>query len=118
MNLRIQTMPSGSRPLTGSSNNNTFGSPNNAPANPRRCDIPNENPPAFLPATSDNPTNPSTSSTRDFGIPFEAAIHCRCARALRFGCTHFASNNAPTVRSGVFSSRYGLPSINAAPDVG
>ncbi|SLI22079.1 Uncharacterised protein [Mycobacteroides abscessus subsp. abscessus] len=42
MNRRIHRMPSGSRPLTGSSNSSTFGSPSSAPARPSRWDMPSE----------------------------------------------------------------------------
>ena len=80
--------------------------------------MPREKPPAFLPATSLSPTSRSTSSTRDRAIPFDAAIHCRCARAERFGCTHFASSSAPTVRSGWLCCAYGLPCTSASPLVG
>lgn len=118
MNCRIQTMPSGSRPFTGSSNIRISGSPNNAPAIPRRCDIPSEYAPARRSATAVRPTCSRTSSTRDGDNRFEAASQRRCDRAERLGCTHFASRSAPTVRNGSFSSRYGLPLISAWPAVG
>ena len=44
-------MPSGSRPLTGSSNIRIAGSPSSAAAMPSRWPMPRENPPARLPAT-------------------------------------------------------------------
>ena len=46
MNVRIQMMPSGSRPFAGSSRITTGGSPSSASASPRRCAIPSEKPPA------------------------------------------------------------------------
>ena len=64
MKLRIQRMPSGSRPLTGSSNIRICGSPSIAAAMPSRCDMPSEKPLIRLPATSSMPVSSSTSSTR------------------------------------------------------
>src|SRR6202000_1298625 len=118
INRRIHKIPSGSNPFTGSSNNNTRGSPNNAPAIPNRCDIPNENPPARRPATPPNPTNSNTSSTRATRNRFDRANHHKCERADRFGCTHRASNNAPTTRNGSRNDRYGLPSTHTRPASG
>ena len=105
MNPRIHTMPSGSRPLTGSSNSSVCGSPIRAPASPSRCDIPSEKPPARFLATEVSPTVSSTSSTRAAGIRLLAASHRRWDRALRLGCTHRASSSAPTCRSGCSRSR-------------
>ena len=118
MNWRIHRMPSGSKPLTGSSNSSTGGSPNSAPARPSRCDMPSENDPARLPATAVRPTNSSTWSTRAREMPLVAAIQRKCARAERFGCTHLASSKAPTTRSGSSSWAYGTPLIKARPEVG
>ena len=42
--LRIHRMPSGSSPLTGSSNIRICGSPSSAAAMPSRCRMPSENP--------------------------------------------------------------------------
>lgn len=42
--LRTQRMPSGSRPLTGSSKSSTCGSPSSAAAMPSRWPMPSENP--------------------------------------------------------------------------
>ena len=64
---RIQTMPSGSRPLTGSSKIRTGGSPSRAAAMPSRCCMPSENPPARRRPPSRRPTCSRTSSTRRFG---------------------------------------------------
>src|SRR5271157_734916 len=47
--LRIHRMPSGSRPLTGSSSSSTAGSPSSAAATPSRCAMPRENLPARRP---------------------------------------------------------------------
>ncbi len=44
--VRIQRIPSGSRPLTGSSHSSTPGSPSSAAARPSRCRMPSENFPA------------------------------------------------------------------------
>ncbi len=62
--LRTQRMPSGSRPLTGSSRTTTGGSPSSAAAMPSRWPMPRENLPTRWPATASRPTRPSTSSTR------------------------------------------------------
>ncbi len=62
--LRTQRMPSGSRPLTGSSRTTTGGSPSRATAMPRRWPMPSENLPTRWPATFSSPTSSSTSSTR------------------------------------------------------
>ena len=50
--LRIQWIPSGSSPLTGSSSITVCGSPSSADAIPSRCPMPSENLPARLRATS------------------------------------------------------------------
>lgn len=85
MKVRIQTMPSGSRPFTGSSKSSTSGSPSRAPAIPSRWDMPREKAPARLFATEVRPTISSALSTLDFGSLLEAAIQARWARAERFG---------------------------------
>ena len=65
---RIQRMPSGSRPLAGSSRIRTSGSPSSAWARPRRWRMPSE----YLPtrrraAVSSRPTSSSSASTRCAG---------------------------------------------------
>ena len=102
---RTQRIPSGSRPLTGSSSSSTSGSPSSAAAMPSRWPMPSENLPARRPAASASPTSPSTSSTRERGMPLLAASARRWARPLRPGWNALASSNAPTWRSGQRSSR-------------
>ena len=97
---RIQRIPSGSSPLTGSSNTSTGGSPSIAAAIPRRCAIPSEKPPVRLRAASARPTSSSTSSTRRAGRRLLRASHSRWLRARRPGCVASASSSAPTSRSG------------------
>jgi hypothetical protein len=77
--LRIHRIPSGSRPLTGSSSSSTAGSPSIAAATPRRCAIPSENVPTRRRAAPESPTMPSTSVTRVRGMPLLAANAARCA---------------------------------------
>ncbi|SCE18736.1 hypothetical protein GA0115243_108160 [Streptomyces sp. ScaeMP-e83] len=96
--LRTQWMPSGSRPLTGSSKSSTCGSPSSAAAIPSRCPMPREKPLERRLATSWRPTTPSTSSTRRAGIPASWARESRWARAVRPPCTALASSSAPTWR--------------------
>ena len=83
--LRTHRMPSGSRPLAGSSSSSTCGSPSRAPAIPRRWRIPSENRPTAWPATSLSPTSPSTSPTRRAGRPFEAASQSEVVRRAAAG---------------------------------
>ena len=118
ISVRTQRMPSGSSPLTGSSNSSTGGSPSSAAAMPSRWLMPSDSVPAFLAATAVSPTMSSTSSTRPAGSRCVAAIQRRCARTDRLGWVCLASSSAPTCRSGSASSRYGLPSMVAVPDVG
>ncbi len=66
--LRIQRMPSGSSPLTGSSNITISGSPSSAEAMPRRWPIPSEKPRERFRATEARPTRSSTSPTRAAGM--------------------------------------------------
>ncbi len=75
--FRTQRMPSGSRPLTGSSNIRMRGSPSSAPAMPSRCPMPIEKPLVFFLATAVSPTVSSTSATRRFGMPLLCARHSR-----------------------------------------
>ena len=77
MRFRIHRMPSGSRPLTGSSNIRISGSPSSAAAMPSRWLMPSEKPLDRLPATSASPTIASTSSTRLRGMSLVCARHSR-----------------------------------------
>ena len=115
---RIQRMPSGSRPLTGSSNSSTGGSPRTAPAMPSRWSMPRENPPARRRVAEASPTSSSTSSTRRPARPLDWAIHSRWSRARRPGWTAVASSSAPTWRRGVRRVWYGRPPTSAVPPVG
>ena len=74
---RIHRMPSGSRPLTGSSSITISGSPSSAPAMPSRCDMPRENVPALRFATEVRPTRSRVSSTRLIGMPVVVATASR-----------------------------------------
>ncbi|KRC95336.1 hypothetical protein ASE41_05980 [Streptomyces sp. Root264] len=105
--LRTQRMPSGSRPLTGSSKSSTWGSPSRAAAMPSRWPMPREKPLERLRATSWRPTTPSTSSTRRAGMPDSWARLSRWLRACRPPCTALASSRAPTWRAALGSRRYG-----------
>ena len=100
MSVLIHKIPSGSSPLTGSSNSSVPGSPSSAPAMPSRCDMPSEKPPARLRATDVSPTCSSTSSTRVRAMPLAAARLSRWLYAERPGCTARASSSAPTSCSG------------------
>ena len=115
---RTQRIPSGSRPLTGSSNSSTPGSPSNVAAMPRRWLIPSENFPARRPATELSPTWSRTSSTRRTGMLLVNASQRRWFRAVRAGWNAFASSSPPTWQRGHSNSENGLPSIRAEPDVG
>src|SRR6266545_5277632 len=110
-----QRMPSGSRPLTGSSNSSTGGSPSSAAAMPSRCRMPSEKPPVRRRATVASPTVSSTSCTRRRGRPPACASHSRWSQARRPGCSAVASSSAPTSRSGLRSLVYGLPPTRALP---
>ena len=70
-------MPSGSRPLTGSSQSRTGGSPSSAAARPSRCRIPSEYLPARRRPTDSRPTRSSTSCTRRRPMPLLCARHNR-----------------------------------------
>ena len=70
-------MPSGSSPLTGSSNMSTSGSPSSVPAMPSRWLMPSENPLDRFLATSVRPTSASTSLTRRLGMLLVCARHSR-----------------------------------------
>ena len=54
---RIQRIPSGSSPLTGSSSTSTGGSPSMAAAIPSRCAMPSEKPPVRLRPAAERPTS-------------------------------------------------------------
>lgn len=98
--LRIHRMPSGSRPLTGSSRISVAGSPSSAEAMPRRWPMPSEKPPARFLATWRRPTRSITSSTRERGMPWVAASASRWLKAERPVWIARASSIAPTSRSG------------------
>ena len=83
--LRIQRMPSGSRPLTGSSSSSTAGSPSSAAAMPSRWAMPRENLPARRSAAGPIPVISSTSSTRWRGIALPAASAVRWAAGRAAG---------------------------------
>ena len=83
--LRIHRMPSGSRPLTGSSSMTVSGSPSRAEAMPSRWPMPSEKPPAARRRRRSRPTRSSTSSTRDAGMPVVAASARRWLRASAWG---------------------------------
>ena len=98
---RIQTMPSGSRPLTGSSNISTGGSPSSAAAMPSRCRMPSEKPPDLAPGRRaqagllEHLVDPAAAGCR-----CDCASHSRWLRAVRPGCSAAASSSEPTWRSG------------------
>ncbi len=118
MRLRIQRMPSGSSPFTGSSNITISGSPSSAQAMPRRWPMPSEKPRARLRATGVRPTSPSASSTRRSGIRLLWASQSRWSRAVRPGWTALASSSAPMYLRGSLSCPYRLPSMVTRPPVG
>jgi hypothetical protein len=66
---RTQRIPSGSRPLTGSSRMTVAGSPSRAVAMPRRWPRPSEKRPARRPTTWPRPTSSTTASTRERAMP-------------------------------------------------
>src|ERR1700722_18671396 len=98
MKVRIQMMPSGANPVTGSSNIRICGSPRSAAAMPRRWLIPRENPLLRFPATSDRPTTARTSSTRRRGMSLVWARLSRWLRAVRRGVRHSADRDGPAGR--------------------
>ena len=116
--LRIHRMPSGSSPLTGSSNIRICGSPSSAAAMPSRCRMPSENPLVRLAATSARPARPSTSSTRRRPIPLVWARPSRWSRAARPPWTAAASSSAPTSCIGAGEAAYGLPLTVTVPAEG
>ncbi len=117
-NCRIQAMPSVSRPLTGSSNISTGGSPSSATARPRRCFMPSEKPPTRRPATASRPVSCRTSVTRWRPMPLLRAIEVMWARAVRPPCRAVASSSAPTSRSGRTRVSYLRWLMRAVPLVG
>src|SRR5664280_319679 len=70
-------MPSGSRPLIGSSKMTVSGSPIRAAAMPSRWLMPSEKVPTRLPATSLRPTRSSSSVTRRRSMPLVSANHLK-----------------------------------------
>ena len=76
--LRIQWMPSGSRPLTGSSRISVCGSPSSAAAMPSRWPMPSENSPARFFATVVQPDEVDHLVDAALGMP------CVCASASRW----------------------------------
>ena len=74
---RIQWMPSGSRPLTGSSKIRIGGSPSMAAAMPTRCFMPSEKPLKRRCATASRPVSCSTCWTRLGPIPLLCASDSR-----------------------------------------
>lgn len=117
-NCRIQRIPAGSSPFTGSSSTSTRGSPSRAAAMPSRRAIPSENVFTRPRAAPARPTRSRTSATRVRGIRLDRAIHARWSTARRSGTGPAPSSSAPTVRNGWLRSRYRFPSINAVPLVG
>ena len=102
---RIQRMPSGSSPLTGSSNSSSGGSPSSAPAIPSRWRMPSEKPPTRRRATLSSPTSESTSGTRESGRPLLRACQRRWSRARRPGWTSPASSSDPDLAQRVLERR-------------
>lgn len=105
MRFLIQRIPSGSRPLTGSSNMRISGSPSSAEAIPSRWPMPSENPFDFFFATGVSPTRSNTSATRLTGIRFDWARQRRLLYALRPPFMALASSSAPMCFSGSGRSR-------------
>ena len=113
--VRIHRMPSGSSPLTGSSNIRISGSPSSAAAMPSRWLMPREKLLDRFRPTSASPTMPRTSSTRLAGIRLVWAKHSRWLRALRPPCTARASSSAPTSCIGAGDCWCGRPSMVTIP---
>ena len=82
---RSQRMPSGSRPLDGSSRTRTLGSPRRAAARPSRWRMPMLYSPARLRAAAGMPVSSSSSSTRASGTEPASARTRRWSRPLRPG---------------------------------
>src|SRR3954464_4038913 len=113
---RIQRMPSGSRPLAGSSRIRTSGSPSSAWARPRRWRMPSE----YLPtrrraAVSSRPTSSSSASTRCAGTPMTWAETASASRPRRPACWADASSRMPTRRPGLGRARWPPPRTWAWP---
>ena len=64
MRFRMARVPSGSRPLNGSSSSSRSGEPTSASARPSRCFMPSEKPFAFFLPTPSRPTSASASRQR------------------------------------------------------
>ena len=97
---RIQRMPSGSSPLTGSSSSSTGGSASSAAAMPSRCFMPSENSPVRRAATDSSPVSSSTSLTRRSPMPLLCARASRWNQAERPAGRAVASSSEPTWCSG------------------
>src|SRR6266540_1556921 len=82
-NPRSQWIPSGSRPLAGSSRTRISGSPSRAVARARRWRIPSEKPPTRRSAAWSRPTWDRTSSARVRGRPAAAVTTRRWLRPVR-----------------------------------
>ena len=116
---RIHRTPSRSRPLTGSSNSRTPGSPSRAAAIPRRWRMPSE---YVLMRRREAPSRPTCSMTSSTRARRESRCCERRSAGGRVrcgpGCMAPASSSAPTSRSGAVSPAYARPSTSAVPDVG
>ena len=82
---RSQRMPSGSRPLEGSSSTSTWGSPSRAAARPSRWRMPMLYSPARLRAAAGMPVSSSSSSTRLSGIEPGVGEHPQVVAAAAAG---------------------------------
>src|SRR5215210_6330150 len=109
-------MPSGSRPLAGSSRIRTSGSPSSAWAKPRRWRMPSEYwPTRWRAAVSSRPTSSSSASTRCAGTPMVWAETASASRPRRPACWADASSRVPTRRPGFGRSRWRPPRTWAWP---
>ena len=110
-------MPSGSRPLTGSSKRSTPGSPSSAPAMPSRWPMPSEYLPARRSATAVSPTRSRTSSTRPSGISLVwARIAGGCGRCGRGGTPWHRAGRRP--RGAASAARRSGAVHHGAPGIG
>ena len=117
-NSRSHRMPCGSRPFAGSSRISTCGSPSSAPANPRRCRMPSEYPPALRSAASVRSTAPTPRRRSRRTTPEAAASTRRWFRPVRSGWKLWTSSTAPTAVAGRSMLAYGRPRTVAEPAVG
>ena len=88
---RIQRIPSGSRPLSGSSMISTPGSPSRAAARVSRWRMPREKPPTRRRAASARPTRSSTWASRRRLIPAAVAM----IASARWRCGRGGSSRCP-----------------------